>query len=133
MNRVQTYRKETALKCRSLFPAADGEGNFGVQDALHPAVEFGRAGLAGGGEIGACHAAPQRDDAGAEDAQRPLHAQLDGLAAVGQEVAVLVDGPEAVGRSVRMGLWTVHSSRTLCTGSFTTVRTARPCHTASKR
>ena len=59
MNRVQTYRKETAFKCRSLLPAADGEGNFGVQGTLHPAVELGRAGLAGGGEIGACHAAPQ--------------------------------------------------------------------------
>ena len=34
---------------------------------------------AGGGEIGACHAAPQRDDAGAKDAQRPLYAQLNGL------------------------------------------------------
>ena len=132
---MQTYRKETAFKCRSLLPAADGEGNFGVQGTLHPAVELGRAGLAGGGEIGACHAAPQRDDAGAKDAQRPLYAQLNGLTTIGQEIAVLVDGPQAHGGTVPggAGLWTVHSSRTLCTGSFTTVRTARPCHTASKR
>ena len=38
-----------------------------------------------------------------------------------------------VGPSVSRGLCTVHSSRTLCTGSRTTVRTARPCHTASNR
>ena len=38
-----------------------------------------------------------------------------------------------VGPSVSRGLCTVHSSRTLCTGSRTTVPTTRPCQTASKR
>ena len=66
-------------------------------------MELGRAGLAGGGEIGACHAAPQRDDAGAEDAQRPLYAQLNGLTTVGQEIAVLVDGSQAHGGTVPGG------------------------------
>ena len=80
-----------------LLPAAHGEHRFGVQCALHAAVQHGASGLAGGGKVGACHAAPQGHHAGAKNFQRPVHGQADGLAAVGQQVTVLVDGAQADG------------------------------------
>ena len=98
------------MKGRDLRTLAHREHGFGVQRALHFAVEHGAACPAGGGKVGARHAPPQRHDAGAEDPDRAFHAQLNGLAAVGQEVAVLVDGPQLtaaqsqVGPSVSRGL-----------------------------
>ena len=117
------------MKGRKLsFPAADGHHGIGIQRTFHAAVQHGAARFAGGGKVGARHAAAQRHHAGTNDLQRAVHAQLNGFAAVG-----LTAAQSQVGPSVRMGLCTVHSSRTLCTGSRTTVRTVRPCHTASKR
>ena len=55
------------------LPAADGQHGLGVQSALHFAVEHGPASLAGGSQIGARHAAPQRHDAGAQDLHRAFH------------------------------------------------------------
>ena len=47
-----------------LLPAAHGEHRFGVQRALHAAVQHGASGLASGGKVGARHAAPQGHYAG---------------------------------------------------------------------
>ena len=73
----------------TVLPAAHSEHCFGVQRAFHAAVQHGASGLAGGGKIGARHAAPQGHHAGAKNFQRPFHGQADGLAAVGQQVARL--------------------------------------------
>ena len=91
LNRLQIYHERD----RILLPAADGQIGFGVQRALHAAVQHGPPGLAGGGQIGAAHAAPQRYDGRPQDLHGALGAQLHGLAAVGQQVAVLVDGAQA--------------------------------------
>ena len=85
------------------LPAADGQHGLGVQSTLHFAMEHGPASLAGGSQIGARHTAPQRHDAGAQDLHGAFHAELNSLAAVGQEVAVLVDGPQADGGAVPGG------------------------------
>ena len=99
---------------------AHGQGGLHIQRTLHPAVQHGTACFTGGGKVGARHAAPQGDDGRAQDLYRAFHVEL--TAAQSQ-----------VGPSVRMGLCTTHSSRTDCTGSLTTVRTVRPCQTASNR
>ena len=84
------------MKGRKLsFPAADGHHGIGIQRTFHAAVQHGAARFAGGGKVGARHAAAQRHHAGTNDLQRAVHAQLNGFAAVGQQAAVLVDGAQA--------------------------------------
>ena len=82
---------------------AHSQGGLHIQRALHPAVQHGTACFTGGGKVGARHAAPQGDDGRAQDLYRAFHAELNGLAAVGQQVAVLVDGPQADRRAVPGG------------------------------
>ena len=74
------------MKGRKLsFPAADGHHGIGIQRTFHAAVQHGAARFAGGGKVGARHAAAQRHHAGTNDLQRAVHAQLNGFAAVGQQ------------------------------------------------
>ena len=99
------------MKGRDLRTLAHREYGFGVQRALHFAVEHGAACPAGGGKVGARHAAPQGDDGRAQDLYRAFHVELNGEDS----------GADLVSRSVARGnshqaFYSVVEGNNRCTG-----------------